>query len=86
MYDIIAMIWFCSFIVNLWVKNWKRIPSVSFNLRHGGSAIDRKDSKQAIPEIIKLGEYIEKNKRAAVIFQKELEVKQVSQEYLHRVD
>jgi 1-acyl-sn-glycerol-3-phosphate acyltransferase len=33
---------------------------VSFNLRHGGSAlIDRKDSKQAIPEIIKL-EYIEK--------------------------
>jgi 1-acyl-sn-glycerol-3-phosphate acyltransferase len=34
----------------------KGIPSVSFNLRHGGSAlIDRKDSKQAIPEIIKLG-------------------------------
>jgi 1-acyl-sn-glycerol-3-phosphate acyltransferase len=33
----------------------KGIPSVSYNLRHGGSAlIDRKDPKQAIPEIKKI--------------------------------
>ncbi len=45
------------------------IPSVSYNLRHGGSVlIDRKDSKQALSEIAKLGTYIEKNKRSAVIF------------------
>ncbi len=47
----------------------KGIPSVSYNLRHGGSAlIDRKDGKQAILAIGKLGSYIEKHKRSAVIF------------------
>ncbi len=47
----------------------KGIPSVSFNLRHGGSVlIDRKDSKQALREISKLGKYIEEHKRSAVIF------------------
>ncbi|MEZ2413850.1 lysophospholipid acyltransferase family protein [Muriicola sp. E247] len=47
----------------------KGIPSVSYNLRHGGSAlIDRKDSKQALMAIAKLGKYIEKHKRSAVIF------------------
>jgi len=47
----------------------KGIPSVSFNLRHGGSAlIDRKDSKQALVAIAKLGKYIEKHNRSAVIF------------------
>lgn len=45
------------------------IPSVSYNLRHGGSVlIDRVDVKQSLGEIIKLGEYIEEHKRAAVIF------------------
>ncbi len=47
----------------------KGIPSISFNLRYGGSVlIDRKDPRQAISEIKKLGEYIEKNNRTAVIF------------------
>jgi len=47
----------------------KGIPSVSFNLRYGGSVlIDRKDSKQALREIAKLGKYIEEYKRSAVIF------------------
>ncbi|MEH6679701.1 MAG: lysophospholipid acyltransferase family protein [Sediminicola sp.] len=47
----------------------KGIPSVSFNLRHGGSVlIDRKDSRQALGEIAKLGKYIEATKRSAVIF------------------
>ena len=47
----------------------KGIPSVSYNLRHGGSAlIDRKDGKQALTEISKLGSYIEKHRRTAVIF------------------
>lgn len=47
----------------------KGIPSVSYNLRVGGSVlIDRKDPKQALPEIKKMAEYIEKNNRSAVIF------------------
>ncbi|GAA3587647.1 hypothetical protein GCM10022396_00970 [Flavivirga amylovorans] len=47
----------------------KGIPSVSYNLRHGGSAlIDRKNPRQSLPAIMKFGEYIEKNKRTAVIF------------------
>ena len=34
----------------------KGIPSVSYNLRHGGSAlIDRKDSKQALVAIARFG-------------------------------
>jgi 1-acyl-sn-glycerol-3-phosphate acyltransferase len=72
MYDIIAMIWFlrrfhCKFVSKK--ELGKGIPSVSYNLRNGGSAlIDRKDPKQAIPEIKKLGDYIEANNRSAVIF------------------
>jgi 1-acyl-sn-glycerol-3-phosphate acyltransferase len=47
----------------------KGIPSVSYNLRHGGSVlINRKDSRQSLTEIAKLGGYIEKYKRSAVIF------------------
>jgi 1-acyl-sn-glycerol-3-phosphate acyltransferase len=72
MYDIIAMIWFfrrlhCKFVSKKELGSG--IPSVSYNLRHGGSIlIDRKDPKQAIPAIKGLAEYIEKHNRSAVIF------------------
>jgi 1-acyl-sn-glycerol-3-phosphate acyltransferase len=47
----------------------KGIPGISYNLRHGGSVlIDRKNPEQAIGQIQKLGKYISKTKRAAVIF------------------
>ncbi|WP_313254281.1 lysophospholipid acyltransferase family protein, partial [Empedobacter sp.] len=47
----------------------KGIPSVSYNLTHGGSAlIDRKNGKQAIEEIKKLAQYIQKNNYSAIIF------------------
>ncbi|MEZ4829251.1 MAG: lysophospholipid acyltransferase family protein [Bacteroidia bacterium] len=47
----------------------KGIPSISFNLRHGGSVlIDRKDPRQALPAIKEFGGYIEKNNYAACIF------------------
>lgn len=47
----------------------KGIPSVSYNLRHGGAAlIDRKNPRQSLPALMKFGEYIEKTKRTAVIF------------------
>ncbi|WP_411822119.1 lysophospholipid acyltransferase family protein [Leptospira sp. 'Mane'] len=72
LYDIPPLIWF--------LRDWhpkfiskkelgKGIPSVSYNLRHGGSAlIDRKDAKQSLGEIKKCGEFINKNNYSVVIF------------------
>jgi 1-acyl-sn-glycerol-3-phosphate acyltransferase len=72
MYDIIAVIWYFRRFHTKFVSKkelGKGIPSVSYNLRHGGSVlIDRKDPKQAIPAILGLSEYIEKHKRSALIF------------------
>lgn len=45
------------------------IPSVSFNLKHGGSVlIDRKDPRQALGALAKFGKSLEKNNWAGVIF------------------
>lgn len=72
LYDIIGIIWFMRKFHPKFVSKKelsKGIPSISYNLRHGGSVvIDRKDPKQAIPAIKSLGEYIELHKRSAVIF------------------
>jgi 1-acyl-sn-glycerol-3-phosphate acyltransferase len=47
----------------------KGIPSISQNLRDGGSVlIDRNNPRQSLPAMLQFGEYIEKTKRAAVIF------------------
>ena len=47
----------------------KGIPSVSFNLRHGGAAlIDRKDAKQALSTLGKFSKNINKNNWSAIIF------------------
>ena len=47
----------------------KGIPSISFNLRHGGAAlIDRKDGKQAIATLGKFAKTINKKNWSAVIF------------------
>ncbi len=72
MYDIPPIIWYMrkyhpKFVSK--IELGKGIPSVSYNLRHGGSAlIDRKDPKQSISELQKMGKYIEEHKRSAVIF------------------
>lgn len=72
MYDIPPMIWFlrkyhAKFISK--IELTKNIPSISFNLKYGGGAnIDRKDRKQSLGEIMKLGERMHKNTWSAVIF------------------
>jgi len=72
MNDIPPIIWFMrkchpKFISKKELGNG--IPSVSFNLRHSGSAlINRKDPKQAINEIKKVAHYIERHNRGVVIF------------------
>lgn len=45
------------------------IPSISFNLKHGGAAnIDRKDPKQSIAEILKLANNMKQKNWSAFIF------------------
>lgn len=72
MNDIPPIIWFMRKFHPKFISKkelGKGIPSVSYNLRHGGAAlIDRKDPKQALPAIKELAQYIEKNNRSAVIF------------------
>ncbi|MEL7587267.1 MAG: lysophospholipid acyltransferase family protein [Prolixibacteraceae bacterium] len=47
----------------------KGIPSISYNLRHGGSVlIDRENGRQSILEIARLGKHIEKENYSASIF------------------
>ncbi len=47
----------------------KGIPSISYNLRHGGSVcIDRKDARQSLPALKQFGEYLEANRYAGCIF------------------
>ncbi|OUR98157.1 1-acyl-sn-glycerol-3-phosphate acyltransferase [Flavobacteriales bacterium 33_180_T64] len=72
MYDISPIMWYMrKHHVKFVAKKelGKGIPSVSYNLRHGGSVlIDRKNPRQAFPAMMKFGAYIEETKRAAVIF------------------
>lgn len=71
-YDIPAIAWFLrkhhiKFVAKKELS--KGVPGISYNLRKGGSAlINRKDPRQALREIRKLGEYIESTNRSAVIF------------------
>jgi len=45
------------------------IPSVSYNLRHGGSIlIDRNNPRQAIVEMVKFSKYLQEFNRSGVIF------------------
>ena len=72
MYDIAPLIWHlrkyhAKFISK--IELTKGIPSISFNLKYGGGAnINRKDSKQAIVEILKLAQRMKENNWSAVIF------------------
>lgn len=71
-YDIPPMIWHlrkyhAKFISKIELA--KGIPSISYNLRHGGGAnIDRKDARQSITELVKLGTRMKENNWSAVIF------------------
>jgi 1-acyl-sn-glycerol-3-phosphate acyltransferase len=72
MHDIIPIIWFLRKVHPKFISKkelGKGIPSVSLNLRIGGSVlIDRKDGKQSLTEIKKIGNYINRNNYSVVIF------------------
>lgn len=72
LYDIPPLIWHlrkyhAKFISK--IELTRGIPSISFNLKYGGAAnINRKDPKQSISEIIKLGKRMKEKGWSAVIF------------------
>lgn len=72
LWDIPPLIWF----LRKWHPKFiskkelgKGFPTISYNLRHGGSVlIDRKNPAQATAEIAKIGHYISEHNRSVVIF------------------
>jgi len=72
MWDIPPLIWFLrkhhvKFISK--IELGKGIPTISYNLKYGGSVlIDRKDPRQSVAAIARMGHYIEAHNRAVVIF------------------
>lgn len=72
MWDIPPIIWFLRKIHPKFISKkelGKGIPTVSYNLRKGGSVlIDRNNPDQATGEIIKAAQYISKYHRSMVIF------------------
>jgi len=72
MYDIPPLIYYlrkyhAKFVSK--IELTKGIPSISYNLKVGGGAnIDRKDQRQSITELLKLGERMKKHTWSTVIF------------------
>lgn len=71
-YDIPPIIWFLRKHHPKFVSKkelGKGIPSISFNLRHGGSIlIDRKDPRGSLLKIGNFAKYLNETNRSAVIF------------------
>ncbi|MGV6830188.1 MAG: lysophospholipid acyltransferase family protein [bacterium] len=72
MYDIPPIIWYMRKYHPKFISKkelGKGIPSVSYNLRHGGSVlIDRKNPKQSLTAIKEFAKIIKEKNRTAVIF------------------
>lgn len=72
LFDIPPIIWYLRKYHSKFVSKielGKGIPSISFNLKHGGAAlINRRDPKQALTELKKFGQRVHDNKWSATIF------------------
>lgn len=72
MWEIPPIIWFLRKLHPKFIAKkelGKGIPTISYNLKYGGSVlIDRKDADQAAYEIKKMADYISKHNRSVVIF------------------
>ena len=72
LFDIMTMGWFLRRFHPKYVSKielGRNIPSISYNLRHGGSVlIDRKNPRQALPALKQMGEYIQEHNRSVVIY------------------
>jgi 1-acyl-sn-glycerol-3-phosphate acyltransferase len=72
MYDIPPIIWHMRKHHPKFVSKkelGKGIPSISYNLRHGGNLlIDRKNGRESLVKMSKFADYLNEHKRSAVIF------------------
>jgi len=72
LWDIPPLVWHLRKIQPKFVSKielGKGIPSVSYNLRHGGAVlIDRKNPRQAITAMFKFADYLNLHNRSGVIF------------------
>lgn len=72
LYDIPPIIWYLRKHYPKFISKkelGKGIPGISYNLRHGGSAlIDRKNPKEAVAIISKFADYLNETHHSAVIF------------------
>ena len=72
MYDIPPLIWHMRKHHPKFISKkelGKGIPSISYNLRHGGNLlIDRKKGREALVKMSKFADYLNQNNRSAVIF------------------
>ncbi|QNJ97403.1 lysophospholipid acyltransferase family protein [Constantimarinum furrinae] len=72
LWDIPPLIWFLrryhpKFISK--IELGKGLPSISYNLKYGGSVlIDRKNPKQSMEQITRIGKYVAQYHRSVVIF------------------
>ncbi len=72
MFDITMIVWYMrkhspQFISK--IELGKGIPSISYNLRHGGSVlIDRKNRRQSLPALTNFGKRLQKNNETGVLF------------------
>jgi 1-acyl-sn-glycerol-3-phosphate acyltransferase len=72
MWDIPPMIWYLRKLHLKFISKKELghgVPSISYNLRHGGSVlIDRKQPERATEQIVKISKYISKHRRGVIIF------------------
>jgi 1-acyl-sn-glycerol-3-phosphate acyltransferase len=72
MFDIIYIIWHMRQLFPIFVSKKELasgVPSISLNLRlSGGALIDRKDSRQAVPEITRMAKHALQQQLTPVIF------------------
>jgi len=72
MHDIPALIWYLRKYNPVFVSKQslgKGIPSISFNLQKSGAAlIDRKNSKQAITELVRLAAQVVEKQQSVILF------------------
>lgn len=72
MWDVPPVIWFLRGLHPKFVSKkelGKGIPTISFNLKHGGSVlIDRKDREQAVVQLEEFTKYLNQTKRSGVLF------------------
>jgi len=72
LWDIPPIIWYLRGLHPKFVSKkelGKGLPSISYNLRHGGSVlIDRKKPRQALSKMTRFATYLSETKRSGVIF------------------